>query len=97
MHGTPIYARLLLTDPSGASLVDTAEGKTTRPVLARGDALPLKQHGPVVRVEDQDNEARILLTIPCFHDSHHPEQSLTRQQQIPHSQIVGTNRKQGVA
>lgn len=70
LHGDPIYNRLLLLNPAGVALVDTAAGKSQKAVFARGDALPLEQHGPVVRVDDQGHEPRILLTIPCFHDNH---------------------------
>jgi len=69
LHGTPIYTRLLLMDPSGAALVDTAEPSHGGPRMPAGTYLkPARQQSEVL-VADEAGRAQILLTIPCFHEN----------------------------
>jgi signal transduction histidine kinase len=69
LHGTPIYTRLLLVDPSGVALVDTAEPDQGGPQPPRDTYLRPARQQPEVLVADEAGHAQVLLTVPCFHDN----------------------------
>ena len=69
LHGTPIYTRLLLVDPSGAALVDTAEFGQGGPPPPRGTYPRAARQQPELLVADEAGQARILLTVAYFHDN----------------------------
>jgi signal transduction histidine kinase len=69
LHGSPIYTRILLVDPSGLSLVDTADDKKGGPDFPAGAYLTPAQRQPEVLVTDDEGRAQILLTLPSFHNN----------------------------
>lgn len=69
LHGDPIYTRLLLVDPSGFALVDSADEKKGGAGFPAGAYLTPTDPQPEVLATDEDGRTQILLTIPYFHNA----------------------------
>jgi signal transduction histidine kinase len=69
LHGDPIYTRILLVDPSGFALVDSAAEKEGGSDFPAGAYLTPAQPQPEVLATDENGRPQILLTIPCFHNT----------------------------